>query len=62
MGHYDDAIYEVYCTVEKEGLKILFDKQISKMKSQDKHQYKTVKDRYEYALYRVKGGEPKDKY
>jgi hypothetical protein len=28
------------------------------MKSQKKHKYKSVKDNWEYALYRVKGGNP----
>jgi len=62
MGYYEDAINDVYYIVEKEGLRVLFDKQIIKMKDQPKNKYKSVKEKYEYALYRIKGGKSKEKY
>lgn len=58
----EDIMYEIYDEVHKKGLKEEFDKQIKKMQSQDKHRFKTVFEKWEYALYRIKGGPPKDKY
>ena len=56
MGHYEDAKYEVYYTIQKEGLKTKFDEQCKKMQSQDKHKFKNMVEKWEYALYRVRGG------
>lgn len=58
----EDILLEIYYEVEKSNLKDKFDKQIKKMKSQDKHKYKTVAERWDYALYRVKGGSSKEYY
>jgi len=57
MGYYEDDLMYIYQIVEKEGLRPLFDKQLEKMAYQDKHRYKTSKERWDYALYRIKGGE-----
>ena len=62
MGYYEDDLLEVYYEVENKGLKSEFNTQIDKMKSQDKHKYKSLKEKWEYALYRVKGGPPLEKY
>jgi hypothetical protein len=62
MGYYEDDLLEVYYEVENKGLKSEFNTQIDKMKFQDKHKYKSLKEKWEYALYRVKGGSPLEKY
>ena len=62
MSHYEDALYEVYETVQREGLKEKFDIQTKKMQSQNKHKNKTVVEKWEYALYRIRGGNSKDRY
>lgn len=56
MGHYEDAIVEVYYEVEERDLRKEFEDQLKKMRSQEKHRNKSMKERYEYALYRIKGG------
>ncbi len=53
MGNYEDYIYDVFNTLEKKNLKEKFFKQLDKMYWQDKHRYKTQKDKYEYALNKV---------
>jgi len=58
----EDTLYEVYYEVQKEGLSKKFDKQVKKMQTQDKHKYKTIAERWEYVLYRIKGGVSKEKY
>ena len=58
----EDRLYNVYYEVEKKGLKSLFDRQIENMKYQDKHRQKEIAEKWEYALYRIKGGESLEKY
>tara|TARA_R110001592_G_scaffold293314_1_gene562881 strand:- start:822 stop:1007 length:186 start_codon:yes stop_codon:yes gene_type:complete len=58
----EDRLMEVYYEVEKKGLKPIFDKQLKKMDTQSKHRYKEVAEKWEYALYRINGGESKEKY
>lgn len=53
MGHYEDAYYEIYNKVTKKGIKDKFDNQLKKMESQDKHKYKSTKERWEYAYTRI---------
>ena len=53
MGHYEDIFYEVTESINKLGLKKEFDAQLEKMRSQDKHRYKEVRDRWEYAYRKV---------
>lgn len=57
MGHYEDDLMYIHQIVTEEGLRKPFDKQLEKMANQHKHRYKTVKEKWDYALYRVKGGE-----
>ena len=38
------------------GLQKQFDKQLNKMKTQEKHKYKDTKQMWEYALTKVKNG------
>ena len=62
MGHYEDELVEIYNKVVAEGIKKEFDNQLEKMTHQNKHSHKSVKERWSYALYRIKGGPSLDKY
>ena len=62
MAHSEDILVEVYHEVENLGIRVEFDNQINKMLCQDKHKFKTVCEKWEYALYRIKGGKSLDKY
>ena len=62
MGHYEDELVEIYNEVVADGIKKEFDNQLEKMKQQPKHSHKSVKEKWGYALYRVKGGPSLDKY
>tara|TARA_R110001592_G_scaffold260711_1_gene525460 strand:- start:3127 stop:3309 length:183 start_codon:yes stop_codon:yes gene_type:complete len=53
MGHYEDFWYEITESIETKGLKKEFDAQLTKMRHQDKHRYKEVKDRWQYAYNKV---------
>ena len=53
MGHYEDAYYEIYNKVTEKGIKDKFDNQLKKMESQDKHKYKSTKERWEYVYTRI---------
>jgi hypothetical protein len=55
MGQYEDTFYEIYQEVDKKGLRDKFYNQLDKMKHQDKHKYKSVKDHWEYAYKRITG-------
>jgi hypothetical protein len=50
----EDTMYEIYEEVEKKGLRKKFDKQMDKMENQDKHKWKTICEKQEYALRRIK--------
>lgn len=58
----EDTLLNIYHEVEDKNLRDQFDTQCKKMESQDKHKYKTIAEKWEYALYRIKGGLSKDKY
>ena len=62
MAHSEDILHEVYEEVENKGMRLEFDNQLNKMLCQDKHRFKNVCEKWEYALYRIKGGKPLDKY
>jgi hypothetical protein len=51
----EDTINEIYYEVDRLGLKKEFDKQVKKMITQDKHKFKSSAEKWEYALYKVKG-------
>ena len=53
MGHYEDFWYEVHENLDKLGLRAEFDKQLHKMNSQTKHQYKDSRSRWSYAYDKV---------
>ncbi len=50
----EDTMYEIHTEIEQKGLRKKFDKQIKKMLSQNKHKYKTMCEKWEYALRRIK--------
>lgn len=53
MGQYDDFIYEVFKVLEEKQLKQKFFDQLDRMKWQDKHRYKSVRQLHEYAYNKV---------
>ena len=53
MGHYEDLWYDITESINREGLKNEFDAQLEKMNTQDKHKYKDVRDKWEYAYQKV---------
>ena len=50
----EDLLYSIHEEIEKDNLRKKFDKQLKKMKSQEKHKYKNVCETWEYALRRIK--------
>ena len=50
----EDTMYAIYTEVEKLGLRKKFDNQIKKLQKQDEWKWKTVCERYEYALMQIK--------
>jgi len=56
MSVQEDLLVEMYNEVERGNLRNKFEKQLKNMESQEKHKYKSVVERWEYALYRIKGG------
>jgi len=53
MGHYEDLFYEITESVNRMGMKQEFNAQLEKMRSQDKHKYKEVRDRWSYAYKKI---------
>lgn len=62
MSYSEDQLNEVFAEVRELGIQDEFYKQLDKMQSQDKHKYKRPYEKWEYALYRIKGGLPLEKY
>ena len=52
LGH-EDVFYEIYQEVHSRGEEERFYKQLEKMKTQDKHRYKSIKDHWEYAYVKI---------
>ena len=50
----EDTMYEIHTEVTQSGLRDKFDKQLKKMSTQPKHKWKTVCEKWEYALKRIK--------
>ena len=59
MGNYEDLFWEVEVKLTELGLKSEFNRQLSKMKTQEKHKHKSFKDKYEYAFEKVIKLQPK---
>mgnify|MGYP003147203286 CR=1 FL=1 len=51
---YEDLFWEIHEEVAELGIRKEFDAQLEKMKHQDKHQYKDVRDCWDYAFQKVK--------
>jgi hypothetical protein len=43
----------MYINVKERGISEAFYKQLDKMKFQDKHKYKTIRDHWEYAFDKI---------
>ena len=50
----EDTLYEIHTELTQSGLWGKFNKQIKKMSTQPKHKWKTVCEKCEYALKRIK--------
>ena len=51
---WEDFWWEVHEEVKRLGIQKEFDAQLEKMNHQDKHKYKDTRDRWSYALAKVK--------
>jgi hypothetical protein len=60
MSTHEDEIYEIYQEVHSNGLQDLFYNQLDKMKYQDKHKHKSVKDHWSYAYGKITGAHQSD--
>ena len=50
----EDTLFEIATKVAAEGIRKEFDKQLKKMGEQDKHKWKDMCERWEYAYNKVK--------
>ena len=50
----EDTLYEIHTALTESKLWGAFDKQLKKMSTQPKHKWKTVCEKWEYALKRIK--------
>lgn len=49
----EDFFYEIYTQIKAKNISDQFYNQLDKMKFQDKHKYKTIKEQWEYAYNKV---------
>ena len=54
IRHTEDTMYEIHTALTESKLWDVFNAQIKKMQTQDKHKYKTPVERWEYAYNKVK--------
>ena len=54
MGHYEDLFWEITESVNRMGIRKEFEAQLEKMRYQDKHKYREVRDKWDYAFNKVK--------
>ena len=50
----EDTMFEIHTEVTKSGLWVEFNKQLKKMSSQEKHKYKDLCEKWEYAFNKIK--------
>ena len=50
----EDLMYNIVKELEETGLRRQFDAQLSKMAKQDKHKWKEIGERWEYAIQKVR--------
>ena len=55
MSGHEDVFYEIYQEVHSRGQEEVFYQQLEKMKYQDKHRHKCMKDHWEYAYGKITG-------
>ncbi len=53
MGHYEDFFVEMTQSLDEQGLRGKFDSQLQKMRYQDKHQNKDIRDKWRYAFEKI---------
>jgi len=53
MGFNEDFFYHVYSEIQDKNISDEFYKQLDKMKYQDKHKYKSVRENWEYAYNKI---------
>jgi len=53
MGHYEDFFIEMTQSLDEKGLRGKFDSQLQKMKYQEKHQSKDIRDKWRYAFEKI---------
>ena len=51
---YEDFWWDTHNEIERLGLRKEFDKQVEKMKYQEKHKYKDTRQVWEYALNKLR--------
>tara|TARA_Y100001937_G_C7007532_1_gene279363 strand:- start:334 stop:510 length:177 start_codon:yes stop_codon:yes gene_type:complete len=51
---WEDFWWETHAEVQKLGIKKEFDDQLEKMNGQEKHKYKDTREKWSYALEKVK--------
>jgi len=57
----EDEMMFIYQEVKTKGLQEKFDNQLSKMRTQSKHDHKTANELWDYALRRIQGWDPNNK-
>jgi len=50
----EDEMMFIYQEVKEKGLQEKFDKQLTKMRTQEKHAHKTANEMWDYALTKIK--------
>ena len=50
----EDTMYEIHTEITQSGLREKIDKEVKKMLKQAKDKYKTICEKWEYALRRIK--------
>jgi len=50
----EDTLFEITTKIAAEGIRKEFDRQLTKMGKQDKHKWKDICERWEYAYNKVK--------
>ena len=58
---WEDLYWDINKEIGGLGLKKEFDKQLKKMANQDKHKYKDIRDRWNYAKNKVIDNNSKEK-
>jgi len=55
-SNQEETLINIHTEVTQSNLWPEFNAQLEKMSSQPKHKFKNAAEKWEYALYRVKGG------